>query len=102
MLRDVPGQTPGVNAIYSIADIGMTAFSLFFMQSPSFLAHERRLQEGQGRSNCESLFGLTKTPGDNLNRGHCHVNFERRRGAGRAVVVSIMPDAGRRFHAAGH
>jgi hypothetical protein len=30
------------------------------MQSPSFLAHQRRLEEGQGRSNCQTLFGLDK------------------------------------------
>jgi hypothetical protein len=34
------------------------------MQSPSFLAHQRYLQEGQGRSNCETLFGISKIPGD--------------------------------------
>ena len=42
---------------YTMADL--SAFSLFFMQSPSFLAHQRRLEEGQGRSNCQTLFGLT-------------------------------------------
>jgi hypothetical protein len=29
----------------------LSACSLFFLQSPSFLAHQRRLEEGQGRSN---------------------------------------------------
>jgi len=48
-----------------MADIGLAAFSVFFMQSPSFLAHQRRLQEGHGRSNGESLFGLTRIPSDN-------------------------------------
>jgi len=43
----------------------MSAFSLFFMQSPSFLAHQRRLEEGQGRSNCQTLFGLDRIPRDN-------------------------------------
>ena len=37
---------------YSMADIGLSAFSVFFMGSPSFLAHQRALEEGQGRSNC--------------------------------------------------
>ena len=50
---------------YTMADIGLSAFSLFFMQSPSFLAHQRRLEEGQGRSNCQTLFGLDKIPSDN-------------------------------------
>jgi len=38
---------------YTMADIGLSAFSLFFMGSPSFLAHQRALAEGQGRSNCQ-------------------------------------------------
>ena len=50
---------------YTMADIGLSAFSLFFMQSPSFLAHQRRLEEGQGRSNCQKLFGLDRIPSDN-------------------------------------
>lgn len=47
---------------YSMADIGLSAFSVFFMGSPSFLAHQRRLEEGQGRSNCQTLFGMTAIP----------------------------------------
>jgi Transposase DDE domain len=60
-----PDKRRGMNTIYSIADIGMAAFSVFFMQSPSFLAHQRQLWEGHGRSNCESLFGLARIPSDN-------------------------------------
>jgi hypothetical protein len=37
-----------------MADIGLSAFSVFFMGSPSFLAHQRALGEGQGRSNCQT------------------------------------------------
>lgn len=50
-----------------MADIGMAAFSVFFMQSPSFLAHQRQLSAGvgQGRSNCETLLGMTRIPSDN-------------------------------------
>jgi hypothetical protein len=50
-----------------MADIGMAAFSVFFMQSPSFLAHQRQLQEGpgHGRSNCETLFEMAGIPCDN-------------------------------------
>ena len=55
----------GMNATYSIGDIGMAAFSVFFMQSPSFLAHQRQLEEGHGRSNCASPFGIAKIPSDN-------------------------------------
>ncbi|MBB4265260.1 hypothetical protein GGD89_000875, partial [Roseospira visakhapatnamensis] len=48
-------------------DIGMAAFSVFFMQSPSFLAHQQALAEGpgRGRSNAHTLFGLSAIPSDN-------------------------------------
>jgi hypothetical protein len=47
-----------------MADIGLSAFSVFFMGSPSFLAHQRRLAEGHGRSNCQTLFSMTAIPTD--------------------------------------
>ena len=50
---------------YSMADIGLSAFSLFFMQSESFLAHQRALEDGRKMSNCQSLFGMTAVPTDN-------------------------------------
>jgi hypothetical protein len=53
---------------YTMADIGVSAFSIFFMGSPSFLAHQRALAEGHGRSNCETLFGMTAIPSDNYIR----------------------------------
>jgi hypothetical protein len=61
----LPDMRRGGDARYTMADIGLSAFSLFFMQSPSFLAHQRRLEEGQGRSNCQTLFGLDRIPSDN-------------------------------------
>ena len=53
---------------YSMADIGLSAFSLFFMQSESFLSHQRRLEQGHGTSNCHTLFGMKKIPTDNYIR----------------------------------
>jgi hypothetical protein len=50
---------------YSMADIGLSAFSLFFMQSESFLSYQRGLEEGCKTSNCHSLFGMTAIPTDN-------------------------------------
>jgi hypothetical protein len=49
---------------YTMADIGLAAFSVFFMGSPSFLGHQRALQEGHGQSNCQTLFGMTAIPTD--------------------------------------
>jgi len=60
-----PDKRHGTNLRYEMADIGASAFSVFFMGSASFLAHQRRLEEGHGRSNCESLFGLSGIPSDN-------------------------------------
>ena len=52
--QSLPDPRQGGDVRYTMADIGLSAFSLFFMQSPSFLAHQRRLEEGQGRSNCQN------------------------------------------------
>jgi hypothetical protein len=38
---------------------------VFFMQSPSFLAHQRVLAAGHGRSNCQTLLGMAAIPSDN-------------------------------------
>jgi hypothetical protein len=44
----LPDKRRGKNSHYAMADIGMAAFSVFFMQSPSFLAHQRHLAQGMG------------------------------------------------------
>src|SRR6202034_1322372 len=54
----------GKNTTYAVADFALAAFAPFFMQSRSFLAHQRHLETGHGRSNCETLFGMNKIPGD--------------------------------------
>jgi hypothetical protein len=59
---------PRRDGAYCMADIGLSAFSLFFMGSPSFLAHQRALQRGHGRSNCQTLFGMAGIPSDNYIR----------------------------------
>jgi hypothetical protein len=66
----LPDQRKGLrhDGDYTMADIGLSAFSIFFMASPSFLAHQRALEEGLGRSNCETLFGMSAIPSDNYIR----------------------------------
>jgi hypothetical protein len=59
-----PDKRCGINTTYPMGDIGMAAFSVFFMQSPSFLAHQRQFEAGHGHSNGTSLFGLAKIPSD--------------------------------------
>ena len=60
-----PDVRTGKNSIYDLADVGMSAFSVFFTQSPSFLAHQRDMKLRKGRSNAESLFELREIPSDN-------------------------------------
>jgi hypothetical protein len=60
-----PDKRKGGASTYSMADIGLSAFSLFFMQSESFLAYQRGLEEGRKSSNCRTLFGMAKIPTDN-------------------------------------
>src|SRR5215211_3697761 len=59
-----PDPRRGDNGSYAMADFGLAAFSVFFAQSPSFLAHQRQLAAGHGRSNAHTLFGMSRIPGD--------------------------------------
>ena len=52
------------NVTYSMADIGMSAFAMFFMQSESFLDFQRKLAQRERRSNLHSLFGVKAIPTD--------------------------------------
>jgi len=69
LLEEACGEFPdvrtGKNSIYDLSDVGMSAFSVFFTQSPSFLAHQRDMKLRKGRSNAESLFHLREIPSDN-------------------------------------
>ncbi len=55
----------GDNKKYTMQDFGMAAFSVFFTQNPSFLAHQRTMRQLKGRSNAETLFGIKRIPCDN-------------------------------------
>ena len=60
-----PEHRRGKNSQYELTDAGMGAFSVFFTQSPSFLAYQRDLKLRKGRSNAEKLFALRDIPSDN-------------------------------------
>ena len=62
--QTLPDGRRGKNTTYAMADFALAAFAPFFMQSPSFLAHQRHLETGRGRSNCRTLFGISKIPGE--------------------------------------
>ncbi len=46
-------------------DAALSAFSVFFTQTPSFLAYQRTMEGNKGHSNAQSLFGVHQLPSDN-------------------------------------
>lgn len=46
-------------------DAALSAFSVFFTQTPSFLAYQRMMEGSKGKSNAQSLFGVHRIPSDN-------------------------------------
>ncbi len=77
---------------YKVKDAALGAFSVFFSQSPSFLAYQRSLESQIGKSNAESLFRIEKIPTDNQIRNildtvspdnfysifsECYINMEK-------------------------
>jgi len=63
-LEGVPEHRSGRNRRYKIADAGLGAFSVFYLQSPSFLAHQRDMQRNKGQNNAQGLFGVEHIPSD--------------------------------------
>ena len=62
--KKFPDKRTGKNLQYEMSDFVMSAFSVFFMQSASFLEGQRRLYEMTGNDNLFSLFGVNKLPKD--------------------------------------
>jgi len=65
VFADLPDRRKGQNLSYAMEDFGLSAFSVFFTQSPSFLAHQRAMQQARGRNNAQSFFHLEQLPSDN-------------------------------------
>lgn len=61
----------------------MSAFSVFFFQSPSFLEHQRRFERMNNQNNGRTLFGVKSLPSDNqirklvdtVDRQECKASF---------------------------
>jgi hypothetical protein len=60
----LPDPRSGANKRYVLRDAVLGAFSVFFMQCPSFLAYQRHMQQVKGHNNAHSLFGVTRIPTD--------------------------------------
>lgn len=65
VLESLPDKRTGKNSRYGMEDAALSAFSVFFTQSPSFLSYQRTMEQTKGRSNAQSLFGVHKIPTDN-------------------------------------
>jgi len=46
-------------------DAGLSAFSVFFTQNPSFLSYQKTMSKTKRRSNAQSLFGVHQIPSEN-------------------------------------
>jgi len=53
-----PDPRTGKNAQYAMDTLGMTAFSTFFLQSPSWRSHERFMRQLTRNGNAARLFGV--------------------------------------------
>ena len=47
---------------FSLKDIVLGAFAMFYMQCPSFLEHQRQMDSRHGLNNAQTLFGLAAIP----------------------------------------
>jgi Transposase DDE domain len=56
---------PGPNTRYTIKDAALSAFGIFYTQSPSFLDYQRHLQQAKGHNNASTLFGVPNIPCNN-------------------------------------
>lgn len=64
-LSSLPDKRTGKNTRYGMEDAALSAFSVFFTQTPSFLAYQRMMEGSKGKSNAQSLFGVHQIPSDN-------------------------------------
>ena len=64
-LSSLPDKRTGKNTRYGMDDAALSAFSVFFTQTPSFLSYQRMMEGSKGKSNAQSLFGVHRIPSDN-------------------------------------
>ena len=64
-MADFPDKRTGLNCRYKIEDAALGAFSIFFTQSPSFLAFQTNMLKNKGLSNAQTLFDMHEIPSDN-------------------------------------
>ena len=65
VLSSLPDKRTGKNTRYGMEDAALSAFSVFFTQTPLFLAYQRMMEGSKGKSNAQSLFGVHEILSDN-------------------------------------
>ncbi|MGH2413115.1 MAG: transposase [Microcystaceae cyanobacterium] len=65
VLSSLPDKRTGKNTRYGMEDAALSAFGVFFTQTPSFLAYQRMMEGSKGKSNAQTLFGVHRIPSDN-------------------------------------
>jgi len=55
----------GKNKKYTMENIGLSAFAVFYTQCPSFLAAQKAMKENKGQNNAQTLFQIDEIPCDN-------------------------------------
>lgn len=63
-LEKIPEHRIGKNKQYELKDAGLSALSVFYMQSPSFLSWQREMERKKGKNNARSVFGIGGIPSD--------------------------------------
>ncbi len=63
-IKSFPDRRRGNNCHYTIRDAALSAFSVFHIQFPSFLSHQKMMQESKGNNNARTLFGVHEIPTD--------------------------------------
>ena len=63
--KKLPDKRGRKHVEYAIEDIALSAFSLFYFQSKSWLDFQRNMFTRTGKSNAKSFFGIEKIPSDN-------------------------------------
>jgi hypothetical protein len=61
-IKDPRSESNGTK--FKVSDAMLSSFSMFFMQSQSFLEYQRQMQSRSGKDNVQSIFGVEKIPSD--------------------------------------
>jgi hypothetical protein len=65
LISELEDERLGNNKRYEVSDAVLSAFSVFFLQNPSFLSSQLEVQRRLGKNNAATIFGVHQIPSDN-------------------------------------